>query len=107
MRVSTLRRKRTAQSITQCIYSPVSRASLQKKRSFLGFGWRLLGILGPNSSSVGLQRLLAMRKAPIWRAFLIEESIFSENETAWLGRKDSNLRMVESKSPIASIEEAR
>jgi hypothetical protein len=25
-----------------------------------------------------------MRKAPIWRAFPIEERIFSENENAWL-----------------------
>jgi hypothetical protein len=66
--------------------------------SFLGFGWRLLGILGPKSSNVGLQRLLAMRKARIWRAFLIEERKFSKNKTAWLGREDSNLRMVESKS---------
>jgi hypothetical protein len=48
--------------------------------SFLGFGWRLLGILSPKSSNIGLQRLLAMRKARI------------------LGREDSNLRMVESKS---------
>jgi hypothetical protein len=66
--------------------------------SFLGFGWRLLGILGPKSSNVGLQRLLAMRKARIWRAFLIEERKFSKNKTAWLGREDSNFRMEESKS---------
>src|SRR6201998_4051911 len=39
--------------------------------SFLGFGWRLLVILGPKSSNVGLQRLLAMRKARHWRAFLL------------------------------------
>jgi hypothetical protein len=52
--------------------------------SFLGFGWRLLGILGPKSSNVGLQRLLAIRKARIWRAFLIEERKFSKNKTAWL-----------------------
>jgi hypothetical protein len=39
--------------------------------SFLGFGWRLLGILGPKSSNVGLQRLLTMRKARHWRAFLL------------------------------------
>jgi hypothetical protein len=52
--------------------------------SFLGFGWRLLGILGPKSSNFSLQRLLAMRKARIWRAFLIEERKFSKNKNAWL-----------------------
>jgi hypothetical protein len=39
-----------------------------------------------------------MRKARIWRAFLIKERKFSKNKNAWLGREDSNLRMVESKS---------
>jgi len=39
--------------------------------SFLEFDWRLSGILGPKSANVSLQRLLAMRKARIWRAFLI------------------------------------
>lgn len=32
----------------------------------------------------GLQRLLAVRKARIWRGFVIKESKFSENRTAWL-----------------------
>ena len=34
-----------------------------------------------------------MRKARIWRAFLIKERKFSENKNAWLGREDSNLDM--------------
>jgi hypothetical protein len=55
--------------------------------SFPGFGWRLLGILGPKSSNFDLQRSLAMRKAPIWRSFLIEERKFSKNKTAWLARQ--------------------
>jgi hypothetical protein len=38
-----------------------------------------------------------MRKARIWRAFLIKRK-FSENRNAWLGREGSNLRMAESKS---------
>jgi hypothetical protein len=38
-----------------------------------------------------------MRKARIWRALLIKERKFS-NKNAWLGREDSNLRKVESKS---------
>jgi hypothetical protein len=66
--------------------------------SFLGFGWRLLGILDPKSSNAGLWRPFAMRKARIWRAFLIKERKFSENRNAWLGREESNLRMVEIKS---------
>jgi hypothetical protein len=65
--------------------------------SFLGFGWRLLGILGPKFD-VGLWRLLAMRKARIWQAFLIEERKFSENKTAWLWREDSNRDMANWKS---------
>ena len=52
----------------------------------------------PNVQNICLQRLLAMRKARIWRAFLIKERKFSEIRNAWLGREDSNLRMVESKS---------
>jgi hypothetical protein len=52
--------------------------------SFLGFGWRLSGIIDPKSSNTGLWRLSAMRKARIWRAFLIKERKFSENKNAWL-----------------------
>jgi hypothetical protein len=66
--------------------------------SFPGFGWRLLGMFGPKSSNIGLQRLLAMRKARVWRAFLIQRRKFSETRNGWLGREDSNLRMGESKS---------
>jgi hypothetical protein len=54
--------------------------------SFLEFGWRLLGMFSPKSSNISLQRLSAMRKARIWRAFLIKERKFSENKNAWLGR---------------------
>jgi hypothetical protein len=72
--------------------------------SFLEFDWRLSGILCPKSANVSLQRLLAMRKARISRAFLIMERKFSENKNAWLGQKDSNLRMVESKAvPSANL----
>jgi hypothetical protein len=74
--------------------------------SFLGFGWRLLGIFGPKSSTIGLQRLLAMREARIWRAFLIQRRKFSKTRTGWLGREDSNLRMGESKSPALPLGDA-
>jgi hypothetical protein len=52
--------------------------------SFVEFDWRLSGILGPKTSNVRLQRLLAMRKARVSRAFLIKERKFSENKNAWL-----------------------
>ena len=50
-------------------------------------------MFGPKSSNIGLQRLLAMKKARIWQAFLIRRRKFSETHIAWLGRKDSNLDM--------------
>jgi hypothetical protein len=67
------------------------------KREFSWIRLETFGNSRPKSSNVGLQRLLAMRKARIWRVFLIEERKFSENKTAWLEREDSNLRMVEMK----------
>jgi hypothetical protein len=41
------------------------RGESPKNGSFLGFGWRLLGILGQKTSNIGLQRLMAMRKARV------------------------------------------
>jgi hypothetical protein len=36
-------------------------------------------------SNIGRQRLLAIRKARIWQAFLIEKRKFSKNKNAWAG----------------------
>src|SRR4051812_30866290 len=47
-----------------------------------------------------------MRKARILRAFLVKQRKFSENRNAWLGREDSNLRMVESKSTALPLGDA-
>ena len=47
-----------------------------------------------------------MRKARIWRAFLIKERKFSKNKNAWLGREGSNLRMAESKSAALPLGDA-
>ena len=47
-----------------------------------------------------------MGKARIWRAFLIKKRKFSENRNGWLGREDSNLRMVESKSTALPLGDA-
>ena len=47
-----------------------------------------------------------MRKARIWRAFLIKKRKFSKNGNGWLGREDSNLRMVESKSTALPLGDA-
>jgi len=39
-----------------------------------------------------------MRKARIWRAFLIEERKFSKNKNAWLSWKESDFHLPECKS---------
>jgi len=70
----------TAAPTTQWVYSRVSRASLQKTRVFLDFGWRLLGILDPKSSKVGLQRLLPTRKARVWRLSHPKKEILSNSD---------------------------
>jgi hypothetical protein len=76
------------QSALPLYYAVDSFSGLQRESpengSFLGLAWRLSGILGPKSSNTGLWRLSAMRKARIWRAFLIKERKFSENKNAWL-----------------------
>jgi hypothetical protein len=55
-------------------------------------------MLGSKSANIGLQRLWSIRKARIWRAFLIDRKKFSETRNGWLGRKESNLDMAISKS---------
>jgi hypothetical protein len=45
--------------------------------SFLGFGRRLSGIFGRKSADAGLRRLSTIRKARIWRAFLVKKRKFS------------------------------
>jgi len=54
----------------------------------VGFYWPMLckplEDVNPWPVCESLQRLLAMRKARIWRAFLIEERKFSKNKTVWL-----------------------
>jgi hypothetical protein len=52
----------------------------------------------PKSSNIGLQRLLAIRKARIWRAFLIERRKFSQTRSAWLTWEDSNFDIPISKN---------
>src|ERR1700722_17073416 len=46
--------------------------------NFPGIGRRFLGIFGPKNSNMGLQRLLAMRKARVSRALLIQRRKFPE-----------------------------
>jgi hypothetical protein len=52
--------------------------------SFPGFGWRLSGIFARKSANAGLQRLSRIRKARIWRAFLVKKRKFSKSRNAWL-----------------------
>jgi hypothetical protein len=68
---------------TVCLFFSLQGES-PENGSFLGFGWRLLGILGPKSSNVGLQRLLAMRKARIGGPFSSRKENSLKNKTAWL-----------------------
>src|ERR1700704_3419496 len=75
----------------------LSPRGVSRKREFSWIRLETFGSVRPKSSNIGLQRLLAMRKARIWRAFLIQRKKFSETRNAWLGREDSNLRMGESK----------
>jgi hypothetical protein len=63
-------------------------------------------MLGSKSANIGLQKLWSIRKARIWRAFLIDRKKFSETRNGWLGREDSNLRMGESKSPALPLGDA-
>jgi hypothetical protein len=44
-----------------------------------------------------------MRKARIWRAFLIKERKFSENKNAWLEREDSNSRIPDRTRSLRAI----
>jgi hypothetical protein len=48
---------------------------------------------------------MAMRKARIWRAFLIEEIKFSKNKTAWLTLEDSNLHIPSAKNLFEVLNE--
>ena len=46
-----------------------------------------------------------MRKARIWRAFLIKERKFSEDKNAWLRREDSNLEMANLNQTLSPVQE--
>jgi hypothetical protein len=57
------------------------------------------GNLGPQGAKFGAWRLAYESQKPaIGGLFSGLQSQFPESQTAWLGREDSNLRMVESKS---------
>jgi hypothetical protein len=55
-------------------------------------------MFGPKSSNIGLRRLSAIRKARVWRAFLIQRRKFSETRNAWLTWEDSNFHITISKN---------
>jgi hypothetical protein len=84
----------------QWFYSFVSKASLQKTGVFAIAAGDFREFSAQKVRPISLWRLKAMRKTRVWRAFLITERKFSENETAWLGREGSNLRVAESKSAV-------
>jgi hypothetical protein len=77
-----LRQQRTATSSTQWFLFFGLQGESPENGSFPGFGWRLLGMFGAKSSNINLQRLSAMIKARVWRAFLIQRKKFSETRNA-------------------------
>src|SRR6202521_6079755 len=46
-----------------------------------------------------------MRKARVWRAFLIQRRKFSETRNAWLAREDSNLDMANWNRMLSRVRE--
>jgi hypothetical protein len=68
--VETLRRKRTATSTMQCIYSSVQ-GEAPENGSFIELGWRLPGVFAEKFRKWRNRRLLTIRKARPWRAFLL------------------------------------
>ena len=48
-------------------------------------------MFGRKSANTSRWRLWPMRKARIWRAFLIKKRKISENKNGWLTWEDSNL----------------
>jgi hypothetical protein len=62
------------------------------------FSQRLLGISECNGANTVSTETRLSQKPAVGGAFCVVRRIFSEIETGWLGREDSNLRMVESKS---------
>jgi hypothetical protein len=71
--VGTLRRKRTATSTMQCIYSGVSKASLQKTGVLLNSAGDFREFLAEKVRKRRNWRLSTIRKACHWQAFLLLE----------------------------------
>src|SRR5947209_378958 len=69
---------------------------------FFGFGCRVLN-LGRKNPKPRFRISVAIRRLHL-AGLLYQE--FSKNVTAWLGREDSNLRMVESKSTALPLGDA-
>src|SRR6266436_3748350 len=95
---SDIERKRTAMSTMQCIYSSVSKASLQKTGILLNSAGDFREFSPKRFEKGAAGDFQLLEKPAIGGPFCYQRRKFSEMPNAWLGREDSNLRMVESKS---------
>jgi hypothetical protein len=82
----------------QCIYSSVSEASLQKTGVLLNSAADFREFSPKNFENGAVGDFQQLEKPAIGGSFCHQRRKFSKTRNAWLGREDSNLRMVESKS---------
>jgi hypothetical protein len=90
----------------QCIYSSVSKASLQKTGVLLNSAGDFREFSPKKFENGAAGDFQQLEKPAIGGPFCSQRRKFSETRNAWLGREDSNLRMVESKSTALPLGDA-
>src|SRR6202166_1464080 len=83
----------TASPTMQCIYSRVSKASLQKTGVLLNSAGDFREFSPKKFENGGTGDFQQLEKPAIGGPFCHQRRKFSETRNAWLGREDSNLRM--------------
>jgi hypothetical protein len=81
----------------QCIYSSVSRASLQKTGVLLNSAGDFQEFSPKKFENGATGDFQQLEKPAIGGPFCYQRRKFSETRNAWLGREDSNLDMANSK----------
>ena len=87
---SDIERKVTATSTTQCIYSSVSKASLQKTGVLLNSAGDFREFSPKKFENGATRDFQQLEKPAIGGPFCYLRKKFSETRTAWLEREDSN-----------------